>query len=110
MKHLHLLWEVLLQPLVLLDDVLDELYRHFSVDFDGSFAFLATVEPRLRPPHYSVLVGIDADSALYVKALDINVKVGKRIDDALAYCCAFRNFFFTSSLVLARKTPCISAR
>ena len=82
-KHLHLLREVLLQPLVLLYHVFDELYRHFTADFYGTLTFLASVEPCLRPPDDAVLVGIDTDPTLYVETLYVDVKVGKGVDYTL---------------------------
>ena len=102
MEHLHLLGEVCLQPLVLLDDVL--------VDLDSPFSFLPAVEPCLRPPYDAVLVGIDTDSALDVEALDVEVEIGKRVDDALAFYGEVKSFFLSSSLMLERNTPCMRAR
>ena len=110
MEHLHLLGEVGLQPLVLLDDVLDELDSLLAVDLDSPFSFLPAVEPCLRPPDYTVLVGIDTDRALYVKTLDIEIEVGKRIDDALTLYGEVKSFFLSSSLIVERNTPCIRAR
>lgn len=110
MEHLHLLGEVGLQPLVLLDDVLDELDSLLAVDLDSPFSFLPAVEPCLRPPDYTVLVGIDTDRALYVKTLDIEIEVGKRIDDALTLYGEVKSFFLSSSLMLERNTPCMRAR
>ena len=94
MEHLHLLGEVGLQPLVLIDDVLDELDSLLAVDLDSPFSFLPAVEPCLRPPDYTVLVGIDTDRALYVKTLDIEIEVGKRIDDALTLYGEVKSFFY----------------
>ena len=110
MEHLHLLGEVGLQPLVLLDDVLDELDSLLAVDLDSPFSFLSAVEPCLRPPDNTVLVGIDTDRALYVKTLDIEIEVGKRVDDALTLYGEVKSFFLSSSLIVERNTPCIRAR
>ena len=110
MEHLHLLGEVCLQPLVLLDDVLDELDSLLAVDLDSPFSFLPAVEPCLRPPDNTVLVGIDTDRALYVKTLDIEIEVGKRVDDALTLYGEVKSFFLSSSLIVERNTPCIRAR
>ena len=110
MEHLHLLGEVCLQPLVLLDDVLDELDSLLAVDLDSPFPFLSAVEPCLRPPYDAVLVGIDTDSALDVEALDVEVEIGKRVDDALAFYGEVKSFFLSSSLMLERNTPCMRAR
>ena len=109
-EHLHLLGEVCLQPLVLLDDVLDELDSLLAVDLDSPFPFLSAVEPCLRPPDYAILVGIDTDRALDVEALNVEVEVGKRVDDALAFYGEVKSFFLSSSLMLERNTPCMRAR
>ena len=105
MEHLHLLGEVGLQPLVLLDDVLDELDSLLAVDLDSPFSFLSAIEPCLRPPDDTVLVGIYTD-----RALDVEVEIGKRVDDALAFYGEVKSFFFSSSLMLERNTPCMRAR
>ena len=109
-EHLHLLGEVCLQPLVLLDDVLDELDSLLAVDLDSPFPFLSAVEPCLRPPDYAILVGIDTDRALDVEALNVEVEVGKRVDDALTLYGEVKSFFLSSSLIVERNTPCIRAR
>lgn len=83
MEYFHLLGKELLQPLVLLDVIMDELDGKLSCDLDGTFTFLASVEPCLRPPHDAVTVRIDADPSLDVKALDVYLEVGKGIDDSL---------------------------
>ena len=110
MEHLHLLGEVCLQPLVLLDDVLDELDSLLAVDLDSPFSFLSAIEPCLRPPDDTVLVGIYTDRALDVEALDVEVEIGKRVDDALAFYGEVKSFFLSSSLMLERNTPCMRAR
>ena len=110
MEYLHLLGEVCLQPLVLLNDVLDELDGLLAADLDSPFSLLPAVEPCLRPPDYTVLVGIDTDSALDVEALDVEVEIGKRVDDALAFYGEVKSFFLSSSLMLERNTPCMRAR
>ena len=110
MEYLHLLGEVCLQPLVLLNDVLDELDGLLAADLDSPFSLLPAVEPCLRPPDNTVLVGIDTDRALYVKTLDIEIEVGKRVDDALALYGEVKSFFLSSSLIVERNTPCIRAR
>ena len=110
MEYLHLLGEVCLQPLVLLNDVLDELDGLLAADLDSPFSLLPAVEPCLRPPDNTVLVGIDTDRALYVKTLDIEIEVGKRVDDALTLYGEVKSFFLSSSLIVERNTPCIRAR
>lgn len=79
----HLLGEELLQPLVLLYVIVDELDGKLSCDLNGAFSFLAAVEPCFCPPHDAVAIGIDTDPALDVETLDVNLKVGKGINDAL---------------------------
>ena len=110
MEYLHLLGEVCLQPLVLLNDVLDELDGLLAADLDSPFSLLPAVEPCLRPPDNTVLVGIDTDSALDVEALDVEVEIGKRVDDSLTLYGEVKSFFFSSSLMLERNTPCMRAR
>lgn len=75
MKDFHLLGEIFLQPLVLLDVVTNELDGKLPRYLYGSLALVLSIEPRLCPPDDAVLVGIYADSPLNVKTLDINVKV-----------------------------------
>ena len=110
MENLHLFGEVGFQPLVFLDDVLDELDGLLAVDLDSPFAFLSAIEPGLRPPYDAVLVGIDTDRALDVETLDVEVEIGKRVDDALALYGVVKSFFLSSSLIVERKTPCMRAR
>jgi hypothetical protein len=83
MEDSHLLGEELLQPLVLLNVIVDELDGELSRDLNGPLSFLAAVEPCFCPPHDTVAIGINADPALDVETLDVYLKVGKWIDDAL---------------------------
>lgn len=106
----HLVWEILLKPLVLLHIVLDELYRQLTVYLYGALSLLPAVEPCLGPPVYPVLVGIDADGALDVEALDVDVEILKRVYDTLARYGVVSSFFFSISLIEERKMPCIRAR
>lgn len=110
MEHFHLTWKELFQPLVLCHIILYELNGQLTVDFNGSFTFLLAVEPSLCPPHDAVFVGIDADGALYVKALYVNVEVLKRVDDTLARYGVVKSFFLSFSLIVERNTPCMRAR
>ena len=110
MENLHLFGEVGFQPLVFLDDVLDELDGLLAADLDSPFSLLPAVEPCLRPPDYTVLVGIDTDRALDVETLDVEVEIGKRVDDALTLYGEVKSFFLSSSLIVERNTPCIRAR
>ena len=75
MKDFHLLGEIFLQPLVLLNVVTNELDGKLPRYLYSSLALALPIEPRLCPPDDAVLVGIYADSPLDVEALDINVKV-----------------------------------
>ena len=110
MKDFHLLGEIFLQPLVLLDVVTNEIDGTLPRYLYGSLALVLSIEPRLCPPDDAVLVGIYADSPLNVETLDINVKVLEWVDDALAFYSPVNNFFFSSSDMDERNTPCIKAR
>ena len=110
MKDFHLLGEIFLQPLVLLDVVTNELDGKLPRYLYGSLALVLSIEPRLCPPDDAVLVGIYADSPLNVETLDINVKVLEWVDDALAFYSPVNNCFFSSSDMDERNTPCIKAR
>ena len=110
MKDLHLLGEELLQPLVFLDTVVDELNGELPRDLYGALSLLVTVEPCLCPPHDAVAVGIDADPSLDVEALDVDLEVGKGIDDTLTRYSPLSSFFLSFSVIEDRKTLCMSAR
>ena len=110
MENFHLLGEIFLQPLVLFDVVTNELDGKLPRYLYGSLALALSIEPSLCPPHDAVLVGIDTDSALDVEALDVEVEIGKRVDDALAFYGEVKSFFLSSSLMLERNTPCMRAR
>lgn len=110
MKHFHLTWKELFQPLVLCHIVLYELDGQLTVDFYGSFSFLLAVEPCLSPPHNAVLVWIDADCTLYIEALNIYVEILEWVYDTLACYGVVSSFFFSYSVIVERNTPCISAR
>lgn len=110
MKDFHLLGEELLQPFVLLHIVVDELDGQGPRYLDGTLPFLASVEPGFCPPYDAVSVGIDADCALDVEALDVNLKISKRVDDALTFYSPVSSFFFSISLIDDRNTLCIMAR
>lgn len=110
MEHFHLVREELFQPLVLFYVVLYELDSQLTVYLDGTFSTLLSVEPCLCPPHDAVFVGIDADGALYVKALYVNVEVLKRVDDTLTRYSVVKSFFLSFSLIVERNTPCMRAR
>lgn len=110
MEHFHLVGEKLFQPLVLFYVVLYELDSQLTINLDGTFSTLLSVEPCLCPPHDAVFVGIDADGALYVKALYVNVEVLKRVDDTLTRYGVVKSFFLSFSLIAERNTPCMRAR
>lgn len=110
MENFHLLGEIFLQPLVLFDVVTNELDGKLPRYLYGSLALALSIEPSLCPPDDAVLVGIYADSPLDVETLDINVKVLEWVDDALAFYSPVNNFFFSSSDMDERNTPCIKAR
>lgn len=110
MEHFHLTWEKLFQPFVLCHIVLYKLDGQLTVDFYGSFSFLLAVEPSLSPPYNTVLVRIDTDGTLYVKALDVYIEILEWVYDALACYGVVSSFFFSYSLIVERNTPCIKAR
>ena len=110
MKDCHLLGEELFQPFVFLDIIMDELDGERPRYLNGSFPFLAPVEPCLRPPYYAVSVRIDADCPLDVEALDVYFKVGQRIEYTLAFYSPVNSFFFSISFMDDRNTLCIIAR
>ena len=110
MEYFHLLWEILLQPLILLDVVTNELDGKFPRYLYGSLTLALPIEPCLCPPDDAILVGIYADRPLNVETLDINVEVFEWVDDALAFYSPVNSFFFSSSDMDERNTPCIKAR
>ena len=110
MENFHLLGEIFLQPLVLFDVVTNELDGKLPRYLYGSLTLAFSIEPCLCPPDDTVLVGIYADCPLNVETLDINVKVLEWVDDALAFYSPVNNFFFSSSDMDERNTPCIKAR
>ena len=77
---LHLTRKVLFEPFVLLYEVVDELDGKLALDFDCRLAMFGVVEPCLCKPADSESVGIDADNPWYVKRLDVNIPVGKRVN------------------------------
>lgn len=102
--------EELFQPLVFFYVVLYELDSQLTVNLNGTFSSLLSVEPCLCPPYDAVFVRIDTDGALYVEALYVNVEILKRVDDALAGYGVVKSFFLSVSLIAERKTPCMRAR
>ena len=110
MEHFHLTWKELFQPLVLCHIILYELNGQLTVDFNGSFTFLLAVEPSLCPPHDAVFVWIYTDSTLYVEALNVYIEILKRVYYTLACYGVVSSFFFSYSVIVERKTPCIRAR
>ena len=92
----HLFREIFLQPFVLLDVVVDELDGQISFYLNSCFAFLAVVEPSLRPPSDSASVGIDTDQPRYIKALNVYFQFGKGIDKPTAGYGFVIGFFFTA--------------
>lgn len=110
MKHFHLVREKLFQPLVLFYVVLYELDSQLTINLDGTFSTFLPIEPCLCPPYDAVFVGIDADGALYVEALYVNIEVLKRVDDTLTRYGVVKSFFLSFSLIAERNTPCMRAR
>lgn len=107
---LHLLGEMLLEPLVLLYLVVDEHQGKMPGDLYACLTLLAVVEPCLGPPPYARLVREDAHDARNVKALYLDVEVCKRVNQPSIGYGLLVCFFFTSSLQLERNVPCRKAR
>lgn len=85
MKNLHLFGEIFLQPLILLDIVIDELDSLFSCYLNSTFTLAFSIEPCLSPPNNTILVWIDTNRSLYIETLDINIKVLKWVYDTLTF-------------------------
>ena len=105
----HLLGEVFLQPFVIIHMVVDKTKGILKLYLHGSLTDLTIVEPCLGEPPYSCLVTIDADETRNVKALDVNVQRGKRINELTVSYRLGLYFFFTSSLMPGRNMPCGNA-
>lgn len=110
MEHFHLTWIIFFKPFVLADAVVDEADGKLTVDLHGSLSPLLAVEPGFCPPVDAVLVGIDADEALDVETLDVDVEAVERVDEALAGYGVVSSFFFSISDMDERNTPWMSAR
>lgn len=104
MIDLHLLREELFQPFIFLDVIVDELDGQLSVNLYSSFTGLASIEPRLCPPAYAALIGIDTDESLDIETLDVYLQFSQRIyESATGYCPVFC-FFFSRADIVLRKT------
>ena len=110
MEHFHLFGKIFFQPFVLADSIVNELDGEVAVDLDCPLALLLAVEPCFGPPYYAVLVGIDADCALDVETLDVDVEILERVNDTLTFYSPVKSFFLSFSLIVDRNTPCIRAR
>lgn len=95
----HLLREIFFKPFVFFNVIVDELDSELSVYLDGSFSFLGVVEPCLCPPSDSRTVRIDADNSRNVKALNVEVKFCKWIDESATGYCPVLCFFFSMALM-----------
>jgi hypothetical protein len=96
MIDLHLLRKILFEPFVFFDVVIDELDSQLTVYLNGCFSRLTVVEPCLRPPSDTTLVGINTDESRYIKALYVNLKLGKRIDESTTGYGFVIGFFFNA--------------
>lgn len=110
MIDLHLLGEVLLQPLVFLYLVTDEHDGQLTAYLNTGFTFLAVVEPCLSPPSDTSLVGENAYSPWNVEALHLNVQVCQRVDLTTVDYGLLVCFFFNSSGQVETNTPKFRAR
>lgn len=96
--HFHLLGEILFEPFVLLDIVIDELDGHLTVYLNGCLSSLAVVEPGFRPPSDTRTVWVNADKTGDVKALHVEVQLCKGIDQVTAGNRYVFGFFFSRVL------------
>ena len=103
MVSLHLAGKVLFKPFVFLYEVVDELDGKLALDLYCRLAVFGIVEPCLCEPPDTESVGIDADNSWYVKTLDINIPVGKWVNQSLAQYGLLIVFFFKSSERLDKK-------
>lgn len=101
--YLHLFWKIFLQPFVFLDVIVYELDGQTQFYLNGSFAFLAVVEPCFCPPSVSRLVGIDTHQSWYVEALNVDVEVCQWVNYSACRYCPVLCFFFSMALMLDRK-------
>ena len=106
----HLFGIKLFQPYILLDVVVNEAYRLFSLNLHRCFALFPVIEPCFRPPADSGAVGIDGDDPRYVEALDVDVQLRQRVDESAARYSFVMKFFFTSPPIVERYTSCRRAR
>ena len=107
---LHLFWEVLLQPLILLNLVPDEEKGRLPRDLNACFAFLPVIEPGLRPPADARLVGVDTHYPRDIEALDDDLKILQGVDDIALVYGLLVGFFFNPSSQVDRNNLCSRAR
>ena len=69
----HLFGIKLFKAYILLDVVVNEAYRLFSLNLHRCFALFPVIEPCFRPPAHTGPVRIYRDCSRYVKALDVYV-------------------------------------
>ena len=99
----HLAGEIFLEPVVLLDEVVNEFYGQLPLDFDCRFAMFGVVEPCLGEPSHSEAVGVDAYCPWDVKRLNVNLPIGQWVNQTLTQYGLLKFFFFNSSVRLDRK-------
>ena len=107
---LHLFWEVFFQPLILVYPIHDEEEGALTGDLHAGLPVFPVVEPGLRPPTDTCLVGIDADDSRDIETLDYDVQVLQWIDDAAVRYGLVIGFFFNPSSQVDRNVPCSIAR
>ena len=91
---LHLLGEILFKHRIFLYLIMPEAQGNLLADLNSGLSVSPIVEPGFRPPVDATLIGIDTDKSGDIKALDVDVKISKRIDNTLLrYGIGFKFFF-----------------
>ena len=103
MVSLPLLGIIFLQPQVLLKIPCHEANGKRTCYLHRCLAFLAVVDPQLRPPPDAALVRIDGDEPWDVEALNVDVKIHKGVNESAFGISLVNYFFFTSGAREERK-------
>ena len=75
----HLLGEETGEPVILANLVMDKGDSHAAIDLNSRFSLITTIEPGLRPPTLSGIVGKDGGDTLPIIALHINLQGVQRV-------------------------------